>query len=63
MKTIDVTEYGSNDTITVFVHHIKYLKSITYTNEPEITVTIIAFIDGTEVHASDYIEDIKNDIM
>ena len=57
MKTITVTEQGTEEAHKLVVSNIKKFYSLTY-NSGE-TVTIIDFVDGTEIHAKNPIEEVE----
>ena len=57
MKFIDLTESGSNIKKTVMIDKIKSFESLTYTTGQ--VVTIITFIDGTEIHVLQSINTVK----
>lgn len=57
MKFIDVEENGSNIKKTIVADKIKSLESLTYNTG--VTVTVILFIDNTELHVNESISTLK----
>jgi hypothetical protein len=50
MNTIDVIEFGTNIPKSILVHNIKMIESMIYKSGE--TVTVISFIDDSEIHVT-----------